>query len=156
MLLLSSWPYNNLCQFVIFFFVWEPHALKWKNWNMWWGRHHTGHNVRRQPRLPALPLARLCLVSVPLVYTRSPFVSEILGDARLLCEIAKQRAGPVPSLSVYSTGGIRRFMNACNIIFEYVSLYLRVCMCSWWYINLCAYLLLRDQFSWTTKLVQLC
>lgn len=70
----------------------------------------------RQPRLPALPLGRLCLVSVPLVYTRSPLVSEILGDARLLCEIAKQSAGSVPSLSVYSTGGICRFMNACNII----------------------------------------
>lgn len=47
----------------------------------------------RQLWLSALPFALMCLASVLLVYTRSPLVSEMLGDAQLLCEIAKQRGG---------------------------------------------------------------
>lgn len=111
--------------------------------------------------LPALPFACLCLVLLALVYTRSPLVSQILGNAQLLCDIAKQKAGSVPPSSVYSIGGIFYwFLNACNIILNTCSCKQKcACLCAvngCRYICQCAHLLLCDQFSWTTKLVQLC
>lgn len=92
--------------------------------------------------LPAFPFVCLCLVSRLLVYSRSPLVSEILGDAQLLCEMPKQRVGSMPFLYIYCTGAIHWVINVILLL-----IYICVSEC------VCAHLL---QYSLTTKLARLC
>lgn len=116
-----------------------------------------------QPCVPALPFPRPCLVSALRVYTGSPLVSKILVDVQLLCEVTKQKPRSMPSVCVYSAGGISRLMNACEATLNTSSsiwkpFCVSLCVCARTFVAVIVVVvcLLRDRFPWTTKLVQLC
>lgn len=117
-----------------------------------WDRHRAGHEACASSSSALLFHLLAHLASVLLVYIRSPLVSEMLGNAQLLCEKGGVSVSP---LSLHTGGAL--FVDVC----------VRMHVSRFWQraphshtgrrvISGRAHLLLCHQFSWTTKLVQIC